>query len=279
MSMSSVFHMRRPLLCTISAALFRLLDFKVRRSLRYRAALVAGLARALPSDSIVEQVLKRWPLLYGDFVSDCVHGDWEHCLGLLLAQEAHDRRRGPWAQRLLPSAVAAPGLALEAVGAERAARRAQAAAQAAGAAADTGQQAYRNSRTAPSLSPAEKEELQEKARELRKAADAAAQAAAAARRRADALEARQEAIRGPRGMDKRVRDVRRHGWSVRNALVAATYASPLLAPSSPATASDAQAPAASLGLALGLAVKPGQFVRVGDSPVVYKVIPNNGDLG
>lgn len=231
----------------------RLVDNRVRNSLQYQMMDFFGVAQELESDAVSEKVLKRYPRWERKFISDVVHSEWQLCYDLIAAQEKHQKHQGLTppslhVQEITKLFILRFNLKLKMM-AERAKKKS----------ADKAHQAYRNARSANEAEDI-KAELQQTMRRAKKDYEQALE------QRQVVLEEYEELLHtrsgrwGPRGMPKRLREVRKKGWAVRFK-VDASFASALL------DHPFDQIPSS---------IKMGDYVRVGESAATYKVVRNTG---
>ena len=251
----------------------RQVDNKVRAKLPYRVKNVFGFAPELESDTIMEKVLKRYPIWCADMITDVVHGEWTECYEMVQEQDAHRR-----ANNKSPGLFASLGSAAEAWHLATANAQLQVAARnevAKHREADAATAAYRNARSTLGVTESEKEDLQQEMREAKAEHESAKSRLAAAQSKVDKARATRVARRGPKRLAERVATVRKQGRAM-DVKVSATHASFFLAPSSGADkAQDADQQARNAPKPLS--VQPGQRVKLQGSQAVYCVVENNKD--
>ena len=228
----------------------RKVDDVKRRAAAYRLLLAMGIAPELESDTVFEKVLKRFPARNKDFIIDVVNGEWQRCYQLILDQDAH-HKTAKASLSVVSQAIDSWKLS----GAHATLSLKESVLAAKKRDADKAQLEYRNARSAVGKSEDARNELQQAMRLAKKEYDAAVAACDQARAGYDELAAKSRMRSGPRGMPKRIREVRLNGWPI-PMKVTAKRSKDFLLP----TVSGQQN-----------LVKPGQYLRVEGSPAVYRV--------
>jgi hypothetical protein len=232
----------------------RLVDDHVRKTLGYAVKLFLGIARELESDTLFEKVLKRYPKWEKNFIIDIVHQEWQHCYDLITAQEKHQKRQGltspkVHATELFQGLKLASNLKMKSI-AEKAKKKS----------ADKAQQAYRNARSEVGFSEERKAELQQAMRRAKKDYEHAMEQRQGVQTQYESLIRRRSSRWGPRGMPRRIHEIRKQGWAV-PFKVETSYASALLD-----HPFDEMHPS----------IKSGDYVRVEGSAATYKILLNTG---
>jgi len=236
----------------------RRLDDGQRGGAMYKLLEVMGRAPELESDTLYEKVMKRYPAWAHAMVADVVHGEWQACYNMIKAQEKYRREHGfPSVQDMAKDQFMLGKAQLErflASRAEKAMERAH----------NKARQEYRNARSAVGTPEALKKHLQQEmrqrhaklqeAKKKREAADTAVNDVAAAKARRW----------GPRGMPKRMRQVRREGWPLPAADVrlGATKGSSHFSHNR--------------GKGIPPGLREGDYIKLSGSSAIYKVVENKG---
>jgi len=247
----------------------RQIDNKVRAKLPYRVKKIFGYAPELESDTIMEKVLKRYPVWCTELITDVVHGEWTECYEMVQEQDAH-RRANSSGNRSSPNPLASLGSAVEAWHMATANAQLQVAARHEAAKqrdADAATAAYRNARSTLGATESEKEDLQQEMREAKAEHESAKARMAAAQSKVDKARAIRVARRGPKRLAERVATVRKQGWAL-DVNVSATNGSFFLAPTAGETARGTPKP---------LSLQPGQRVKLQGSQAVYCVVENSSE--